>query len=240
MFTRAALLVVLSSVACGSAWAAEATPPPAPTIRVIAQANVSVKPDRAEFEVGVATSAKTASAASGANARAMEKVVAAVKKAAGAAGELTTSALSLEPDYQELRDGRGTQKLVGYKATNEVLVVVGDISAVGRIFDAALEAGANTVEGLTYALKDPEAAQNQALKAASAKARARATAMAEGQGLRVGDVVSVVEGAPSERPDYLELAMATNRRSANIVATPILAGTINVAAIVTVVYALKR
>jgi uncharacterized protein YggE len=240
MFTRAALLVVLSSVACGSAWAAEATPPPAPTIRVVAQANVSVKPDRAEFEVGVATSAKTASAASGANARVMEKVVAALKKAAGADGELKTSTLSLEPEYQDLRDGKGTQKLAGYKATNRVLVVVGDVSAVGRIFDAALEAGANTVEGLTYTLKDPEAAQKQALKAASAKARARATAMAEGQGLHVGEVLSVVEGAPVDRPEFLDGAPRAYRLSANIVPTQVLPGSIDVSATVTVVYALKR
>jgi uncharacterized protein YggE len=118
-------------------------------------------------------------------------------------------------------------------------VVVGDVSAVGRIFDAALEAGANTVEGLTYTLKDPETAQRQALKAASAKARARATAMAEGQGLHVGDVLSVVEGAPVERPELAMLSGPVYRDTGNV-PTQVLPGTIDVSATVTVVYALKR
>lgn len=114
-------------------------------------------------------------------------------------------------------------------------MTIEDISAVGRIVDAAFEAGANNVDRLSYTLKDPEAAQTQALKAASAKARARATAMAEGLGLRVGEVLSVVEGAQVER-DSLELS----RYSANVSATPVMAGTIDVSAAVTVVYALKR
>jgi uncharacterized protein YggE len=207
---------------------------------VVAQATVTVKPDQGELDLGVTSAKKTAAAAVAENDRKMERVLAALKREIGADGEIKTSELSMRPRFEESRSGLPTQHVLGYTVTNTVHVRVAKTRAVGRLLDVAFEAGANTVERVELTLKDPEAAQNQALRAASAKARARATAVAEGQGLRIGDVISLSEGDGEEPFDKLLGKGLRYKASANVMATPIEPGSVEVTATVTVVFALGR
>jgi uncharacterized protein YggE len=207
------------------------------TIRVTAHASVAVKPDQAEIDVGVTTDKKTAAAAVAENERKMNQVIAALKKEIGADGEVKTSEINVSPRFEKSRNGVA-QRILGYTVTNTVHVRDANVKAAGRLLDAALQSGANTVQRVAFTLKDPEAAQSAALRAASAKARARATAMAEGQGLRVGDVLSVSEGQVST-PFAEEGDVMMRARLYKAEAMPVEAGTIEVTASVTVVFALK-
>jgi len=236
--------VVISSMVLGTAAASAADAPPPhspPTIRVVAKATVRAKPDQAEIDLGVTTDKKAAAAAVSENQKKMEKVLAAVKKELGADGEVRTSEVSVHPRFDESpRTGRPmTERVLGYTATNTIHVRFANIKAVGNLLDVAFQAGATTADELQFTVKDPEAAQNQALREASAKARARATAMAEGQGLHVGDVVSVTEGQ-----SYGDNGVEGVSLRANLVANAnqsasIESGSIAVTATVTVVFALK-
>jgi len=221
--------------------AAESPVLPAPsTIRVVARATVRVKPDQAEFDVGVTTDQKTALAAITANGQEMERVLAALKKDVGADSEIKTSELSVGPRFEETQNGRFTARVVGYVATNTVRVSVADVRSVAKLLDVAFQSGANAVERVGVSLKDPDAAQNQALSAASAKARARAMAMAEGQGLRVGDVIWVSEGERYDPHSPIEGGGEYRYKpGANLRAMPLEFGSIEVSGTVTVVFSLK-
>jgi uncharacterized protein YggE len=209
-------------------------PAPPSSIRVVARATVTVKPEQAEIGVGVTTFQKTASAAVFENQKRMERLVAALKKEVGPDGEITTSEFSVRQEYVETRGGDVTPKIRGYRVANMVQVRMANVSAVGHLLDAALQAGASEVERVAFTLKDPETARNQALRLASVKARARATAMAEGQGLHVGEVISMTEG---EAPSSFAIEGDQNfRRAANVSIEP---GTLEVAGTVTVTFALK-
>jgi len=237
-------IVGLLSVVPAAVAAAEPAPaqPSGPTIRVFGQATVAAKPDQAEIEVGVTTGKKTATAAVSETEHKMEQVLAALKKEVGTNGEIKTSEISVQTRFAETRGGDETSRIIGYTATNMVQVRISDTHAVGRLLDAALKAGANTVERVRFTLKAPDAVQNEALRAASGKARARATAIAEGQGLRVGDVVSVSEGTVVDNADREKSGfegLRGNVSNANMAAT-IQPGSIQVEATVTVVFALKR
>jgi uncharacterized protein YggE len=225
------------SVLAAAAVAAPATPSAQSSIRVVAQATVMAKPDRADLELGVTTAKKTATAATAENDRKMERVVAALKKEVGADGEIKTATLNVSPRFAEARNDQASPPILGYTVTNTVSVRVTDIKAVARILDRAFEAGANTVEHVEFTMKDPEAAQNEALRAATTKARARAAAMAEGLGLRVGPVISVSEGFEDEpllagNKGYDKLEAGRGRL------TPVEPGTIEVTATVNVTFAL--
>jgi uncharacterized protein YggE len=237
--TKARGLLAILSLSFISVTAAGAELPP--SIRVVASASVSMKPDQAELELGVTTDKKTATAAVNENEKKMEQVMAAMKKEVGTDGEVKTAQLSLQPRFQESRDGT-PQKIAGYTVTNTIHVRTTNTKAVGKLLDLAFASGANTVDRVQFTLKDPEAAQNAALKQASAKARARATAMAEGQGLRAGDVLMVSEGerefpmgVPMEGLAREEKAFA-GRVAGNVQVEP---GSIEVWGTVTVVFALK-
>jgi uncharacterized protein YggE len=213
----------------------------APSIRVVAQATVSVKPDQAEVDLGVTTASKTAAAAVASNDRKMGEVLAALKKELGGDGELKTTEVSVQPRFAETKSGELAARVTGYTVTNTVHVRVSNVRAVGRLLDAALGAGANTIDRVAFTLRDAEAAQGQALRAASAKARARAAAIAEGQGLRVGDVLSVSEG-DVEDPFAPFEGLAGRRAKANeqAFAMRVEPGSLEIAATVTVVFALKE
>jgi uncharacterized protein YggE len=227
------ILSVVSFLAAAPGAAAAAD---APVIRVVASDTISAKPDQAELALGVTTDKKTAAAAVAENDRKMEAVLAVLKKEVGSDGEVKTTELSVRPRFQERRDAETAEHIIGYTVTHIVQVRTANIRAAARLLDVAFEAGANTVERVDFTLKDPAVAQNQALRGASAKARARAVAMAEGQGLRVGDVLSVSEG-DTEAGELLKSYQSNLRRSVRLVPE---AGAIDVSATVTVVFALKR
>src|SRR5215469_3396847 len=86
-----------------------------PAISVTGEAQISVAPDIAFVDAGVATDAKTAREASEANNNAMTKVFAALKAASIDARDIQTSRLSLQPQYAPNRSS-GTAPIVGYRA----------------------------------------------------------------------------------------------------------------------------
>jgi uncharacterized protein YggE len=230
-------LVVFSTLVSATTAASESNLQPA-TIRVEAQAMVSVAPDQAEVDLGVTTDKKTATEAVAENDQKMMQVLAALKKTAEAPSELKTSELRVSPRFEEDKDGRDTTHLLGYRAINTVRVRVSNTKSVGKILDVAVRSGANTVERVAFTLKDPDGAQREALRNASSQARTRATAIAEGQGLRVGDVLSMTEG-----DRFLQYGLEGggeyfSRRDANIIAMPIESGSVQVRATVTVIFAL--
>jgi uncharacterized protein YggE len=226
-FMAAVALVALAAPARAQA--------PAPsTIRVFGEATVSAKPDVAELDLGVVSSAASASAAATDNARKMEKIVAALKKEVGAAGEVRTASFTVSQRYGQPRPGQDNPAVVGYLVSNVVHVRLPDINAVGRLVDLSLKLGANEVQRASFSIRDPEAPHAEALRAAALKARAHATALAAALGLRLGPLVSISEGSPGPVP-FLEERdkVATMARTA----TPVEAGTLELHASVTAVFA---
>jgi len=186
--------------------------------------------------LGVTTFQKTASAAVAENQKRMERLLAALKKEIGTDGEVSTSDFSVQQELVETRSGEETGKVRGYRVTNTIQAKVASVQAVGRLLDSALQAGANNVERVAFTLKDPESARNQALRLASLKARAKATAMAEGQGLHVGEVVSMTEDGGSTPFEAIENNEGFKMKRANI---SIESGSLEVTGTVTVTFALK-
>src|SRR4051812_40761828 len=124
------------------------------TITVMGEGMVKAKPDRAGFSFGVNTQAPTAREASADNARAMQKLIAALKAAGVADDDLQTEQVSVWPSS----DSNGS--VTGYTATNSVSVEV-PIGRAGPIADAATEAGANSVSGPSLTRSSSDELENQ-------------------------------------------------------------------------------
>jgi uncharacterized protein YggE len=205
------------------------------TIRVVAEATTVVKPDLAEVDLGVTTEKPTAAAATSENARKMDQIVEALKKEAGPGSEVKTVGFQVSPRWGEPRPNERQQPIAAYVVSNTVRVRVPDVNAVGRLMDRAFKLGANTVQKVSFTLKDPEPAQTEALRAAAAKARGRANAMASALGLKVAHVMSVSESQQGFTPwDGTESAQMMRAN----VGTPVEAGSLEIRASVTVVFAI--
>jgi uncharacterized protein len=156
-------------------------------------------PDLAVFNAGVTTQGRTASEALAANSAAMNKVIAALKKAGIADKDIQTSQISLNPLYGQpvvSPNGQIVQEpqIVGYQATNTVNIRSRDIKGFGKVLDALVSSGANQVSGPAFQMSDPSAATDEARASAMASARARAALYAKAAGLRVVRIVSISEG----------------------------------------------
>lgn len=195
------------------------------TITVSGQGAVQVTPDQAALTVGVQTRADTAQAASSDNATKMTAVINAIEALGIPAKNITTSQLSIYFDTEKSQ----------YVVSNNVTVTIDDISIVGKVLDAAVTAGANASYDLNFGLKDPTAANTQALKAAVANARQRADTIAGSLGVTISGVGSAQSTSYNVVPVYAAASKAAPAPAA-APPPPVSGGQLTVTADVTVVY----
>lgn len=173
--------------------------PTVPLVTATGSATVSRAPDQAVVMLGVATVGTTSTDAQDRLNTTLDKVVKAVKALNLPDLKVQTQWLSLQPvyeqvDYREQQRQPREPKIIGYNASNTIRVSVGDVNKAGSIIDAAIAAGANQVQGLSFELKDDRAAKDEALRSAAKDARSKAEAMADALGLRVVRIVEVQSG----------------------------------------------
>ncbi len=208
------------------------------TIQVTGESTVQARPDQAELSLGVTTQAASGQAAASQNARKVDAVLGALRKALGSSAEIKTLSYSLSPDYRYPKEG-GQPTIAGYTASNIVQVKVSDLAQVGNAIDAATQSGANQVQSLRFTLKDEQAAQTQALREAATRAKAKSDALASALGVKVARILRVDEGGQPPRPIYAE-AMAMRAKDMAAVSTPVEAGTIEIHATVSLTVEIAR
>jgi uncharacterized protein len=196
------------------------------TVQAVGTGTVTVNPpEQAQLTVGVTTQGNTADQAAQQNATISTAVQAAIQKLIGANGTMQTTNYSISPRYSNTSPAT----LVGYTATNSVLVTMYDISVVGKLIDATSAAGANSVSGITFGLRNPDPYVQQALGQASKQALAHVNAIATGLGAKTGAILAASEGV-SYTPVYDRTGVAAGSAPT----TPVQTSGVTVTATVTV------
>jgi uncharacterized protein len=183
------VLALVPGVVPGSALAQTGTAPG--TITVVGEGIVKVKPDVAQATVGVELSRPTVAEASAEVSDTMDDVMAALREQGIAEKDMQTTGFSVWSDQAYNPDG--TRGEMAYRVSNQVNVTIRDLDSVGAVLDAAMEAGANSIYGVTFSLEDKKSAQSDARAEAVADATDKAEELAELTGLMLGNVVSVSE-----------------------------------------------
>ena len=222
------MLIIFAGVA--SAQPTERPPRP-PSVTAQGEAVITAEPDQAQIDIGVVTQARNALDAAKENAEKLVRVMAEVKKFLGKDDEVKTANYSLNPNYRYPQGGK--PEIVGYTATNMLQIKTGALENVGKLIDAAMRSGANTIQRLLFTLKDEHSAQLQALRLASTRAKAKAEAMANALGLRIVKVLSVTENERGVRPIIMPQPRVTQMETAASAPTPVEPGTIEVRSSVT-------
>lgn len=241
---RAGALGLLLATATAAPAALAQTPPPsadsmfkATTLNLSAYGETKVAPDMATINLGVITEAPTAAGALSANGLRMNEVMAALKKAGIAEKDIQTSGLNLSPQYDYVQNE--PPKLRGYQASNQVTITVNDLAKVGAAVDATVKAGANTVNGISFGLKDPSAAENTAREAAVKALMAKSELYARATGHRVGRLVTLSEGGGYAPPPPMPM-MAYARAEKAMDSTSVTGGQLSVRIDITGLYELTR
>ena len=171
-------------------------------LSVSASGHAESRPDKAEFQAGIETWARTAKEASAANAKKIEEIVAALQRAGVAEKDIQTRAVSVNRIDWGNRKGQ-------FQAMNVVNVTVRDAAKASDAVTAVTEAGANIVSGPNLSMTDPEATANLAYADAYKAARKRAEAYAKAAGMEVSRVLYIRDAGGSQGNTYFRAADAT-------------------------------
>ncbi len=161
-------------------------------IIVTGEASVETAPDMAMISLGVTTEAADAADALAANTEATASVLDRLDAAGVEARDVQTSGLSLSPNWAN-NQSTGTNSIVGFVASNQVTVRVRDLKALGGILDDVVRNGANTFNGLTFGLQDPDPVMDEARRAAVTEALRKARLYAEAAGVTLGPIAELSE-----------------------------------------------
>lgn len=196
---------------------------------VTGTAEVKAQPDIAHVTFGVTTEAADANEAARTNAQRTQAVIDAIIRFGVPRANIETVQYSVNP-IQDYKASPPTT--VGYRVSNQVRVKLTDIPRIGALIDAAIRAGANDVQGVTFTVENDQAIRQEAIVQAIRNAQAKAKVIADTLGIRLGQVTYVSEsfgGIP--RPLQFGVARAD-------VETPIVPGQVDITATVTIAYAI--
>lgn len=194
---------------------------PSRTIKVSSTATVKATPDQALVNLAVRSEDSDSAAAFAENAKDM----AAVLDALATAGIEEKDIQTLNVGLDQRVENRGTSnERRTFVASNSVQVKIRDLDAIGDVIDAAVRAGADSVNDIRFELSDPNTIRTDALTQAVKGARTKVDALAAAAGADVLGVVSINEDAfrqPVYRASFDEaLAYAGAAASATPVVTP--------------------
>lgn len=208
------------------------------TVSVSGHGEVNVPPDTASVNIGVDIIKPTLSEAQE-QATAQATAVIEAMKAAGIADEdIQTDFYSVNilRDYSENAD---PTLITGFEIINQLRVTVRDTDTLGELLDAAVNAGANSIYGVTFYVDDQTAAASEARVEAVADARAKAEELASAAGMSLGPVVAISEGTtPLISPVY-GMGRGGGMAMAESAAVPVESGSTTIAVDVTVTYELR-
>ncbi|MEL7500880.1 MAG: SIMPL domain-containing protein [Cyanobacteria bacterium J06554_6] len=171
---------------------------PMRVISVTGQSRESIPTTLTRVELGVQAQGPTAAAVQQDIAQRQSRVVELLRQ--NNADKLQTTGIRLSPQYNY--DNRDRPRITGYTGSNTVSFEL-PTEQVGTLLDAAIEAGANQINRVSFTAEEDAiaTAQSTALAAATGDAQRQADAVLEALGLSAAEVVSIqVNGAQAPVP----------------------------------------
>jgi uncharacterized protein len=170
-------------------------------VEVTGEGSVSAAPDFARVTVGVTSAGRNAGEAMAGNARAANALISLIKAEGVAPADIQTSDVSISPTFSQSSPGQtGSPTITGYSVSNNVTVIVRDISRLGSLLDKAVAAGANSIYGIGFGHNNPSALLDKARPLAVADARRKAEIYAGAGGAGAGRLMVLTEEGRNQAP----------------------------------------
>jgi uncharacterized protein YggE len=238
IFTAAILIVAAFSMGMIFNNDTNPTNPNQKTLSTSGTVSKKIMPDKVEIVLNVETWSESAQISQEDNARISNDV----RDALTDIGITDVKTLSYYENEQYVwNSSYSRQDKNGYITVNSLQITLKDLIKSGSVIDAAVRAGANRVQNVSFGLTDSK--QNeikaQALEEAAASAKLKATSMARGLGVTLGKVLNISENSYNYYPmmkSYAEDAVMVT--SSYTPPTQITPGEVSVDATVTVTFEL--
>lgn len=214
-----AVLTLTSVVAtAGASTDEDATAATLRTLTVTGDGAASAVPDIADLELGVQTINEDPSVAILDNTTAMASVIETLIDLDLDEDDIQTRSFNMWVEQVYGPDGPTGEFL--YHVLNQIVVRVRDLDITGDVLGAALVAGVNNVNGITFGVEDTHALEEAARDAAVDNAVAKAEQLAQRLGVKVGSPRHVIETSGGFSPERLERAVAFESAGASVPVSP--------------------
>ena len=235
-----AFAMVLS--ACASTAQGQGTTPDnttqSRTLSVTGNSQISLTPDIAYVTIGVHTENKDATQAVASNNDQATQVVDALKAMGVDPKDIQTNNFNIYPQQNYGQNGEllGTTFIVD----NSVNVTVRDLSKLGDLLSAVVNAGANNINGISFDVADKQTALAEARTQAVEDAQSQAQELAQAAGVTLGEVqsISYYTNVPMPIPQF-EGKGGSGGAAASVANVPVNPGQLVITASVSVVYYLR-
>ncbi|WP_455135660.1 SIMPL domain-containing protein [Veillonella parvula] len=157
-------------------------------INITGQASRSVAPNYAILTLGITSQNTNINAAKSNNDRIMSNLISQLANLGVAKKDIYTSSISINPtsDYQD-----GKRINTGYNVSNHVTVKINNLDNVGKVVDAAVSAGANDINNLSFQNDVSQQLSDSLTTEAIQSGRHKAEVIAAALGRTLGPVKTV-------------------------------------------------
>ncbi|MDO5844755.1 MAG: SIMPL domain-containing protein [Methanocorpusculum sp.] len=198
-------------------------------------------PDKVTISFGVETINPDAKKAQSENAEAMNKVIAALKKAGIKDENIKTSGYSIYSyEISEYQTGKWDIGTTVYEVTNTVQVISYEVDKAGSYIDAAVDAGANKVNSLQFGLSNEKQIieRNKAIISAVKSAKADADSVSSALGIKITGTGKISVDQSYNAVSYPNVNLKTEAMGAvmDSASTAIESGKLKTTATVSIVY----
>ena len=173
---------------------------PSGTVTVDGFGQVFGAPDLAFVQLGVQSNNEDVLTAFNDTTESIQRVIAALTELGIDRADIQTTGLSLYQDIPYDPSSGAPSETPIYHAQNSVNVTVRDVSMVAAVIEAGVEAGANTINGLSFGFADRSTLEQQAREAAVSDAQARAEQLASLLEVNLGKASIIVETVNNTPP----------------------------------------
>jgi uncharacterized protein YggE len=215
---RTLALTVALLLPLAPAVAAEAPPAPRPaTLTVNGEGSVAQAPDRATISFHIESIDDQAGRATAQNNTVAAALTDALVRSGIARTAIKTASYSITFNPRPPKPDPNSTQRFGYIVERNAEVTVDRTDTAGAIVDTGVAAGVSGVNGVSFTLRDPQAAYRAALTAALADAQLQARTLAAAAHLRI---VRILDIAPAGRLAQPVPLLRTGARLAMSAAVP--------------------
>lgn len=180
-----------------------------PTINVAGEGKIKVAPDQASISISLETKGSDAKVVKKENDAKMDAVLKFIKKSNIAKEDYQTQRVSLNPNYDY------EKKKHNYMATQNVQILLKDLSKYDELMSGLVEIGINRIENVEFKSSKFIQLQSDARKLAIKDAKAKAEDFVSVLGQKVGKALTISDNSQSytPQPRYLmmkSMAMASD------------------------------
>lgn len=203
------------------------------TITVVGRGSVRPKPDLVILQLGVSSRDASLEVAQTNAAKKMQSAIAALRTIGVGADEIQTTDYSVNRYTDKPRRAPARQMYVVYSSMSVRTALV---EKAGKIVDAMVHIGLNSINGPSFGLKDEPKARRDAMELAFKNAQADAERLAKAGGMRLAGIDKLTTGGGYDgyNGDYEMVAERVGAPMPGSVPMPISSGQVRVSSTVNV------